>query len=31
VIVAYYHFVENKENVPSNTETDCKRPNSGSL
>lgn len=25
VIVAYYHFVENKENVPLNTETDSNR------
>lgn len=25
VIVAYYHFVENKENMPSNTETDSNR------
>lgn len=25
VIVAYYHFVENKENVPLNTETDTNR------
>ena len=25
VIVAYYHFVENKENVPSNTETDSNK------
>lgn len=25
VIVAYYHFVENKENIPSNTETDSNR------
>lgn len=25
VIVAYYHFVENKENMPSNTETDLNR------
>lgn len=25
VIVVYYHFVENKENMPSNTETDSNR------
>lgn len=25
VIVAYYHFVENKQNVPLNTETDSNR------
>ena len=25
VIVAYYHFVENKENVPLNTEIDSNR------